>query len=157
MSRVVIGGGPRCGKSFAALRIARGEWSLQDGTSLPPGSPVFCGDPLSMVKEPEPGTTYLPEGLGMGSASSRWIVDNWLPMPGPWVLEGHVMARVLRKWMGDAEPDAAGIIYPCDRIIMFREQRPGAVTKPGQVAQHKGVMSVWNEIDLYYEPITEYR
>lgn len=146
--RIVIVSGPRAGKSWLAREIHRET-----------GAPVFCGDPRSMVKDVEPGVTYLPEGLGMGSDSSQWIVDNWLTMPGPWILEGHVMARVLRKWMSvvdesTVDPSAP---FPCDKVIVFKNQRHDCDLKRGQVAMHKSVMTVWSEIDLYYEPITEER
>jgi hypothetical protein len=143
--RVVIVGGPRCGKSWHARTL---------------GLPVFCGDPRSTVKDPEASTTYLPEGLGFGSDASRWIVDNWLPMPGPWVLEGHVMARVLRKWLNGVMLEEPGVPpnhdWPVDKVIVFLEQRPELDLLPGQVTLHRTVMQQWAEICDYFEPITEY-
>lgn len=149
-ARVVIVGGPRCGKSYLANVMRERGWR------------TFCGDPRSTVKEPEHGVTYLPEGLGMGPESSRWIVDNWLSMLGPWVLEGHVMARVLRKWAmeekDEIEKHRLGLVlrpFPCDRVIVFPNHHPDTDPNPGQRAMHKGVIEkTWREVEDYYAPIT---
>jgi hypothetical protein len=127
------------------------------------GAPVFCGDPRSKVKEPLEHVTYLPEDLpfsGNGGAAD-WIAQNWFSMPGPWVCEGHVMARALRRWFQDdllrTDGSADASLYPCDLIYVYEEQREDCDVKPGQVAMHKGVMRVWSEVALYFEPITVYR
>lgn len=137
--RVVIVGGPRCGKSWLARELATES-----------GAPRFCGDPKSLVKEPFGGVTYLPEGLAMEDESTRYIAENWFSLPAPWICEGWIMARCLRKWMSLMQD------YPCDRVIVFLEQRPEIELLPGQMAQHKGVLTVWNSISYYFEPITEY-
>lgn len=142
MSRTVIVGGPRCGKSTLAESLRAG------------GARVFCGDPRSAVKEVRDGVTYLPEGIPFGPDSSLWIVRNWLPLPGPWVLEGHIMARVLRKWLKFATPTANH--FPCERIVVFLEHHAEAVVTPGQRAMHKGVLTVWGEIANRFRPIVEY-
>lgn len=145
--RVVIVGGPRCGKSWLAREL-RAQ-----------GLPTFCGDPESTVKDPEPWVTYLPEGLGFGSPASQWIVDNWLPMPGPWVLEGHVMARALRKWMKQVDESTVnhGHPFPCDRVVVFPNQREELHLKPRQATLHEVVMEQWSEVREYFRPITEVR
>ena len=148
--RIVVVGGPRCGKSTYAREMRE------------LGYPTFCGDPRSAVKEPEDGVTYLIEGLGFGSKASEWIVENWLPMPGPWVLEGHVMARVLRKWLAQALTEGLGSVgrggdYPCDRVVLFSRQRQELDLKPGQVSLHEGTMTIWNQIAYDFERITEER
>jgi hypothetical protein len=145
--RVVIVGGPRCGKSWLADELA--DHII--------GCRVFCGDPKSKVKEPLAGINYLPEGLDFGSESSQWIVDNWLTLPGPWVMEGHIMARVLRKWMRQFAGVEFEAEFPCDEIYVFTEQRPELDLLPGQVSLHRGVMTEWEDCREYYEPITEYR
>jgi hypothetical protein len=126
LSRTIIVGGPRCGKSTLARQYrARGV-------------PVFCGDPRSKCKEPEDGVTYLPEGLDW-SEGSQYVANEWFTMPGPWLLEGQIMARALRKWTSAGEP--------CDEIIVLRNHHPKAVVSPGQRAMHKAVMTVWSEIE----------
>lgn len=107
------------------------------------GSPVFCGDPRSKVKEPLADVTYLPEGLAFAGdgGGADWIATYWMRRPGPWVLEGHVMARALRRWL---EQNRSG--KPCDKIIVLA--RPAFVPElPGQASMHKGVMKVWREIE----------
>lgn len=149
--RTVIVGGSRSGKSTLAreFRVI--------------GMPTFCGDPLSTVKEPEDDVTYLPEGLEFDgdNGAAAWIAANWFTMPGPWCCEGWVMARALRRWVDqqfgfDVRAGMHGPM-PCDEIIVFRKQREHALTRPGQRAQGKGVMTVWNEIAYHFTEITEYR
>lgn len=150
--RVVIVGGPRTGKSWLARELATES-----------GAPRFCGDPKSLVKEPFGGVTYLPEGLAMEDESTRYVAENWFSLPAPWICEGWIMARSLRKWMSlmqNIEENRPGLVmqdYPCDRVIVFLKQRPELDLLPGQVSMHKGCMKVWNEIYYYFDPITEYR
>lgn len=135
--RIVVVGGPRCGKSTLA------RWYRERGT------PTFCGDPLSKVKEPEPGVTYLPEGLDFSGdkGAAQWIVDNWFSMRGPWLCEGHVMARALRRCVNRPTP--------CDKVLLLPV--PKVDQTPGQLAMTKGVMKVWGEIARHYGPVTEVR
>jgi hypothetical protein len=145
--RVVIVGGCRLGKSTLARSL---------------GLPVFCGDPSDKVKDFERGVTYLPSGLGFGSESSQWIVDNWLPMPGPWVMEGHITARCLRKWMAAMqaiEESRPGLVmqdYPCDRVIVMTND-PWVELLPGQARLNDAVAEQWAQIAYYFESITEVR
>lgn len=138
MTRVVIVGGPRRGKS-----------TLADELGI---RPVRCGDPKSKVKQPLDYVSYLPEGLRFAGAggSSDWVARNWFPLDGPWICEGHVMARALRRWMQTEDG------MPCDKIIVLDRSAFGNVT-PGQRAMHSGVMRVWREIAQHYAAITEIR
>jgi hypothetical protein len=129
--------------------------------------PVFCGDPASKVVYQKPYTTYLPEGLDFAgdNGAAAWVAEHWFTMPGPWICEGHVMFRALRRWMrfacgevdGPEHMDVDGIpLFPCDHIIVL--DRPAhRPTSRGQEAMHVGVMKVWDEIEDYYAPITEWR
>ncbi len=148
--RTVIVGGPRCGKSTEAEAIRVGT-----------GARVFCGDPRSKVKEPLDHVTYLPEDLPFAGdfGAAAWVAANWFSMPGPWVCEGHVMARALRRWFQDdlVKQPSTGELYPCDLIYVFEDQRQDQELLAGQVAMHKGVMRVWSDIALYFEPIVAYR
>lgn len=139
--RVVIVGGPSRGKStLAHVLHERHGW------------PVFCGDPASKVLHQKPYTTYLPEGLDFAGdhGAAAYIAGTWLESPGPWICEGHVMARVLRRWVNDADINPHR--WPCDRIIVL-DRAAHRPTSPGQEAMHKGVMKVWREVEDYYAPI----
>jgi hypothetical protein len=134
-ARTIIVGGPRTGKSWLAAKLANAG---------PNGVRVYCGDPLSKVKDPEPGVNYLPEWLPFAGddGAAAWVVNNWFMLPGPWICEGHVMARAIRRWLEYAVTSAP----VADRIIVLRNQRPGCNPTKGQVAMHKGVLKVWDEI-----------
>lgn len=153
--RIVIVAGPRCGKSWLARELSEAS-----------GAPVFCGDPESKVKEVVPGVNYLPEDLAFSGddGAAAWVAGYWFSMPGPWICEGHVMARALRRWirMFEEEFDDDGIRlpfrgWPCDRIIVLTEQRPELDLLRGQVSMHKAVMTVWREIEPYFEGMYETR
>lgn len=131
--RIIIVGGPRCGKSTIARAYARR------------GIPVFCGDPAHLVKDPEDGITYLPEGLTW-SDGSAFVAQEWFTLPGPWVCEGQIMARALRKWLRTPTP--------ADHIVLLRDHHPKARPTPGQRAMHKAVMTVWREIAHKFTDIT---
>lgn len=154
--RTVIVGGPRCGKSWLARELAN---ETTEGHGPLGTAPIFCGDPLSKVKEPMPTVHYLPEGLPFSGddGAAQWIVDNWFRLPGPWVCEGHVMARALRRWLNAEEQYGTDDGHlPCDRIIVLENHHPMAKVTDGQRAMHKGVMKVWDEIASYYAAITTY-
>lgn len=137
--RIILVGGPRTGKSTAA-RALREQ-----------GVPTFCTDPLPLVKQPEPGATYLPDVFatpGMWSEATDFIVAEWLPMPGPWCLEGVATARALRKALRTALPGE----LPCERIIVYRE--PWGRLLPGQERMGKAVLTVWSQVAGRLRPIT---
>ena len=73
MSRLIIAGGPRTGKTTLADRMA-GEWNL---VAL--------------------HTDDLIAGHSWSEASD--MVWRWIEEPGPWVLEGVAAVRGLRKWL----------------------------------------------------------
>lgn len=143
--RTIIIGGPRAGKSTLSRELRH------------QGVPTFCADPLSEVKEPEPNVIYLPEGMGLGpDMATRWVCEHWLTMPGPWCIEGQLMARVLRKW-GQYIHSRHDSEMPCDRVIVLRGTHPLATVTDGQRAMGKGVMKVWREVAHHFASITETR
>lgn len=71
--RVVICGGPRCGKTSVAVRASERY-----------GRPVLYGDALIGQ-------------LAWSEASLE--VSRWFDLDGEWIAEGVVCARALRKWM----------------------------------------------------------
>ena len=74
------------------------------------------------------------------SAVSEIIATQWIPKPGPWVIEGVALVRALRKWI---ERNAAG--KPCDRVIVLRT--PKVELTPGQAAMAKGHETIWREVE----------
>ena len=154
--RIIIVGGPRRGKSTLARSIA------QERHGNAAFMPHRCGDPLSKVKEPLDSVEYLPEGIPISGddGAAQWVADNWFTLPGPWVCEGWVMARALRRWLASnppaARPGLGRFAQPADRIIVL--DRPGfGMPSKGQDAMHKAVMTVWGQISHHFEPIVEWR
>lgn len=138
---------------------SRGKSTLADEMHRATGVPVYCGDPASKVVHQKPYTRYLPEGLDFAGdgGGAAWVEKNWFRMPGPWVCEGHVMARALRRWlMGAHEWPRFGCVPPCDRIIVL-DRAAHRPTSKGQESMHQGVMKVWREIAHHFAAITETR
>jgi hypothetical protein len=151
-ARIIIVGGPRVGKSTLAFELAFEYTGIQHH--------VYCGDPESLVKQPQRGVHYLPEGIPISGdqGAAQWISDNWLTMPGPWVLEGWIMARALRRWLGRFDIGGAPPVMPCDRIIVLHDIHPEARNVlPGHVAMGKAVQTVWRCIAHNFEGIVEDR
>lgn len=90
--RVVIGGGPRTGKTTLAYRMAT----------------ALRLDVLAIQH-----TDDLVGVLPWHEASDE--VSRWMCEPGPWVLEGTAAVRGLRKAL-DASPDR-----PCDSLVWLTD------------------------------------
>lgn len=134
--RVIIVGGPRRGKSSLARRL-RAQ-----------GLPTYCTDPESALLEaPEPGVTYLPEGLPVSGddGAAQWVVDHWFRLPGPWVVEGWLTARALRRWKAYERP--------ADRIIWMLEPVTPCTLRQQSLA--KAVRTVWSQVAHRWPAITE--
>ena len=129
MSRIVICGGPRTGKTTLARKL---------------GGEVFVGDPAE-VRTIRHMDDLIAETCWLGrdgwSAACRTVASEWLPAPGPWIIEGVAMARALRKWR-EAHPGAAP---PVDRVI--RLTAPYRELSKGQATMAKGEETVWREIE----------
>jgi hypothetical protein len=67
--RVVIAGGPRCGKSVLSSKLG-----------------------IPRVR----GTDEL---IGLGWSEASLAASRWFDEPGPWIAEGVAMPRALRKWL----------------------------------------------------------
>jgi hypothetical protein len=160
--RVIIVGGPRRGKSTLALELG-GDPGAKGNNVYCGKVPIRCGDPLSKVKEPCVGVEYLPEGIPISGddGAAQWVADNWFTLPGPWVCEGWVMARALRRWLGtfeqyDYEGRRLARKAPADSIIVL-DQPAWVEASKGQEAMHKAVMTVWGQIAHHFHAITEHR
>jgi hypothetical protein len=165
--RVIIIGGPRRGKSTLARQLAS-ELAVAGNQNL--FAPVRCGDPLSKVKDPLPGVQYLPEGIPISGddGAAQWVADNWFSQKGPWICEGWVMARALRRWLASTNMEQVTqrrrggydvrlqAPKPADRIIVLSGPAWVDASK-GQEAMHRAVMTVWSQIAGYFRDITEER
>jgi len=121
MTRIVILGGPRTGKTTLAMSTGQ-----ETATA-----PVRHSDDL--IEE----LKHL--GKDAWSEGSRRVAE-WLDAPGPWIIEGVALARALRKWR-EAHP---GEPPPVDKII--RLTTPHVALTKGQAAMAKGEETVWQEI-----------
>jgi hypothetical protein len=128
--RIVIVGGPRCGKSTMARRLRE------------QGIPTYCGDTVSFVKQPEEGVIYLPEYLSWTTAPD-YVAREWLTMPAPWCCEGVVMARALRKLM---RQNQGHLLKGTEVIYLSVPMEPRT---PGQGNMAKGISTVWFEIESF--------
>jgi hypothetical protein len=111
-SRVIIAGGPRSGKSTLAQNISRSGRIRVRGTD---------------------------ELIGLDWSDSSLVASSWFEYPGPWICEGVVTPRALRKWLA-REPTGA----PADLIVWANEAVSPRVA--GQEAMAKGCATVWREI-----------
>lgn len=136
MTRIVITGGPRTGKTTLAELIGADH----------PGFPVRHTDDL--IEQ----CKHL--GKDAWSEASR-IVTKWLDEPGPWIIEGVAVTRALRKWK-EAYP---GEPPPADRVIFCTT--PHTERTPRQIGMAKGVDTVHrNDVVPWLEEhgiATEYR
>jgi len=141
--------------------VSRGKSTLAHELHERHGWPVFCADPASKVVYQKPYTTYLPEGLDFAgdNGGAAWVASHWLAAPGPWIVEGHALARALRRWVTSdlaVSPHWKGMFMPADRIIVL--DRPAhRPTTVAQEALSKGVMKVWMSIAHHFTEITEVR
>lgn len=125
MTRIVICGGPRTGKTTLARK-------LDEQCSHAP-----CGS-LRMTDDLIAEFSHM--GVMAWSGCSQRAAE-WLDVPGPWIIEGVAMSRALRKWR-EAHP---GEPPPVDRVI--RLTAPYEPLSKGQAAMAKGEETVWREIE----------
>ncbi len=152
MTRVVITGGPRTGKTTLASSMARefiaasghstcnhcraagGRFAETSGVGRWPDPCPVCGM-LPLVRHTD--DTMGRFGWSEGSAE----VARWMDEPGPWIVEGVAASRALRKWR-DLHPDQPP---PADRVIFLT--MPHDLRTKGQASMAKGVETVHAEIE----------
>ena len=128
MTRIVICGGPRTGKTTLASAVAKEMWLVTPEPDI--------------GERPDPAVRHSDDLIGTldwSAASAK--VATWLDGPGPWIIEGVALARALRKWR-EAHP---GEPPPVDRVI--RLTTPHVELSKGQAVMAKGEATVWAEIE----------
>jgi adenylate kinase family enzyme len=113
-SHVILCGGPRTGKSTLAVRLSERH-----------SIPVKFGDSLVGTHE-------------WSEASLE--VSNWIDDPEPWIIDGVVAVRALRKWLPrnpDAKPDFV-VVYMRDNIQVQTDK---------QKAMAKAIHTIWKEVE----------
>jgi KaiC/GvpD/RAD55 family RecA-like ATPase len=128
MTRIVICGGPRTGKTTLARQLAiEATRSIAGALSIERHSDDLIAELAHLGKD-------------AWSEGSRRVTE-WLDAPGPWIIEGVALARALRKWR-EAHP---GEPPPVDRVI--RLTTPHVELTKGQAAMAKGEETVWAEVE----------
>lgn len=121
MTRIVILGGPKTGKTTLANELFEAHgW---------PHSVPDC-DGCGMLRHTD-------DLIPLGWSEASQAASAWFDEPGPWIIEGVAAVRALRKWR-DQHP---GEPPPVDRVIYLTETfvEPTA----GQRALAKGIETVW--------------
>lgn len=72
-------------------------------------------------------------------SESSLAASKWFDEPGPWLFEGVVMPRALRKWLA-ANPEGR----PADLIVFINQ--PVVERSRGQHVMALGCDTVWREI-----------
>ena len=109
------------------------------------GQVVILGGPRS-------GKTTLSEELGIenvyhtddliskyGWTEASDIVAGWMNVPGPWIVEGTIAVRGLRKFLALHEG-----IKPCDKVIFRSESYVKLTSQQQNMAD--GIETIFSEI-----------
>jgi hypothetical protein len=127
MSRILITGGPKTGKTTLAKQLS-----------------AQCGEPLH--------TDDLIGQLSWSEASAK--VAEWMREPAPWIIEGVAIPRALRKWLA-ANPTGKPADKVIFLGKPWQELSPGqlAMTK-GLVTVWKEVVGelVARGVELVFDP-----
>lgn len=127
MTRVLITGAPRAGKTTLGLRMLDEAPEYKGG--LPPR--LMHTDDLIGKLRGSPAESW--------SAASA-AVSEWFDQDGPWIVEGVTVPRALRKWLA-RNPEGK----PCDRVRLL--WTPREVLSEGQAAMAKGTRTVWDIVE----------
>lgn len=121
ISRIVIAGGPRTGKTTFAHDMVGGD------------------DPRDRREHADVLVLHTDNLAHLGWSEASAAAALWLDAPGPWIVEGVAAVRALRKWIA-AHPDGK----PCDVVYWLTD--PVVERTPGQVTMAKGCATVWAEV-----------
>lgn len=129
MTRIVILGGPKTGKTTLAGEIWRkavAAWVAEHGPIVDLEGPVLM---------------HTDDVMHLGWSEASEAASKWFDTSGPWIIEGVAVVRALRKWR-DAHP---GEPPPVDRVI--RLTTPHVELTSGQATMAKGEDTVWLEVE----------
>lgn len=131
MTRILITGGPRTGKTTLAEKMFEAhDWHHAEPDCDGCGQLRHTDDLIAQCA-----------GLGKdGWSEASRLASEWLDAPGPWIIEGVAVCRALRKWR-EAHP---GESPPVDKVI--RLTTPHVALTKGQATMAKGEETVWQEI-----------
>lgn len=127
MTRIVILGGPRTGKTTLAKSMA-----LQARRGARPQTVGMDG---------HVNVYHTDDLIRLGWSEASRAAAMWFDEPGPWIIEGVAVVRALRKWR-DAHP---GEPPPVDRVI--RLTTPHVELTSGQATMARGEETVWLEVE----------
>lgn len=134
MTRIVILGGPKTGKTTLAGII-----------DCPNGEPSGFVVPVR----------HTDDLIHLGwSEASQHVADEWLTQPGPWIIEGVAAVRGLRKWHAQHPHQPP----PVDRVIYLTE--PHEPLTSGQRGMATSIENMHREIVpwlLQHGVVTEVR
>jgi len=134
MTRTVIIGGPRTGKTTLAAALGVGMLDVRSTDDL------------------------IKSGIDWSQQSEQ--ISTWFDVPGPWIIEGVAVPRALRKWLArrpdgrccerdhdgdgncDRHPRGTERPRPCD--IAYVLSRPHVDLTAGQSQMAKAVKTVWS-------------
>lgn len=121
MTRIVILGGPRTGKTTLAQKLAAEHLSRQ-----------HRGHHAGYLRMTD-------DLIHLGWSEASQAAAMWFDEPGPWIIEGVAVVRALRKWR-DAHP---GEPPPVDRAIALWCWH--IEPTPGQRAMARADFKRWRE------------
>lgn len=130
MTRIVILGGPKTGKTTLAQHLVRTE----------PVHHLVWGVNARSTDDLIAELAHL--GKDAWSEASLLIAARWFKEPGPWIIEGVAVTRALRKWRAAHD---RRVLPPVDRVI--RLTTPHVALVKGQAAMAKGEKTVWDEVE----------
>lgn len=130
MTRIVITGGPKTGKTTLANHLALGG-TFTDGRTGPGRT---RGPGMKAVRHTD-------DLIHLGWSEASQAASLWFNEPGPWIIEGVAAVRALRKW----HAQHAFQPPPADRVIFLTEtfEEP----TPGQRAMAKSCETMLRDIE----------
>lgn len=127
MTRIVILGGPKTGKTTLAgelWRKAVTAWVAERGP---------------IVDLEGPALMHTDDVMHLGWSEASETASKWFDTSAPWIIEGVAAVRALRKWR-DAHP---GERPPVDRVIALWE--PHVELTPRQGGMMEADLKRWRE------------